>query len=182
MDIQSDEKIIIYVRKHWLFFALQIIPLIIGAIAPILFPSILKLFLPTYLESIQDAVWALYFMWLIVVWVWMFELWTKYYLDVWVLTNKKIISVDQQSLFNRHVSTVELEKIQDITVEVNGFIETLLGYGTLRVQTAGEMREFVMEDAANAEKCKHIVLETQAQVRESILKRQSVYMMSGTNY
>ncbi len=182
MDILSDEKIIIYIRKHWLFFVLQLIPLVLGAILPIVFPSVLRLFLPTYLDSIQNAVWALYGMWLIVVWVWMFELWTEYYLDVWVLTNKKIISADQRSLFNRHMSTLELEKIQDITVEVDGFIETMLGYGTLRVQTAGEMREFVMNDAAHAEECKQIILTTQAEVRDDILKRQSEYMMSGTNY
>ena len=182
MEIQSDEKIIIYIRKHWLLFVLQIFPLFVLALLPLIFPSAAEFFLPKYLEVMQDAVWALYFMWLTILWVWAFEMWTEYYLDMWVLTTKKIVSADQRSLFNRHMSTLELEKIQDITVEVNGFIETMLEYGTLRVQTAGEMREFVMDDAAHAEKCKQLVLDAQRLVREDILKRQGMYMGNGINY
>jgi uncharacterized membrane protein YdbT with pleckstrin-like domain len=182
MEIQSDENIIIYIRKHWLRFVIQLFPIAVLAMLPIVFPGAATFFLPIYLTQIQNAIWALYFMWLIVLWVWAFEMWTEYYLDMWVLTNKKIVSADQRSLFNRHMSTLELEKIQDITVEVDGFIETMLEYGTLRVQTAGEMREFVMDDAAHAEKCKQLILDAQANVREDILKRQSGYMANGVNY
>ncbi len=182
MEIQSDEHIIIYIRKHWLRFAIQLFPIIVLAVLPLIFPSAATFFLPKYLAAIQDVTWALYFMWLTVLWVWAFEMWTEYYLDMWVLTNKKIVSADQRSLFNRHMSTLELEKIQDITVEINGFVETMLEYGTIRVQTAGEMREFVMDDAAHAEVCKQLILDAQAQVREDILKRQSNYMANGVNY
>lgn len=182
MEIQSDEKIILYIRKHWILFMLQIFPLVVLAALPLIFPSAATFFLPKYLAGIQNAIWALYTMWLIILWVWAFEMWTKYYLDMWILTNKKIINADQISLFNRYVSTLELEKIQDISVEVKGFIETMLGYGTLRVQTAGEMREFVMDDAAHAEECKQLILDAQRLVREDILKRQGLYMGSGINY
>ena len=181
MELQHDEKIILYVRKHWIFFVLQVIPLIFMAIIPAFFPGLVTFFLPESISSMQDAFFVLYGLWLIILWVWAFELWTKYYLDMWVLTTHKIMSTDQRSLFNRYMATLELEKIQDVTVEVNGFIETMLGYGTLRVQTAGEMRPFVMEDAAQAEQCKQIILDTQARVRENMLERQGVYMANGIN-
>lgn len=182
MMLDNDEKILLYIRKHWILFVVRIFPIIIFAVLPIIFPTIITFFLPMELERFKDAGWALYFMWLIVLWVWGFLLWTEYYLDVWVLTDRKIISADQKTLFNRHMSTLELEKIQDITIEVNGFIETMFGYGTIRVQTAGEIRKFALDDAYHPEEAKEIILNTQANIREDILKRQSAYIRDGIGY
>jgi len=182
MTLENDETIIRYIRKHWILFVVHIFPIIILALLPIIFPALIDFFLPAQLERFKDAGWALYCMWLIVLWVWGFLLWTEYYLDVWVLTNRKIISADQKTLFNRQMSTLELEKIQDVSIEVNGFIGTMFGYGTIRVQTAGEMRKFALEDAYHPEEAKELILETQVKVREAILKRQSAYIRDGIGY
>jgi uncharacterized membrane protein YdbT with pleckstrin-like domain len=182
MHFSSDETIVLRLRKHWVLFAIQLIPIVILAIVPVIFPSAITFFLPNSLARLQDTFWVLYFMWLIVLWVWGFIQWTEYYLDMWVVTDRKIISADQKSLFRREVSTLEIEKIQDISIEVNGFIETLFGYGTIRVQTAGESREFIIDDAAQAEVCKKIILDTQATLREEALRKQGAYMASGITH
>ena len=182
MVLDDNETILLYVRKHWILFAVHIIPLLLLAILPIIFPALVDFFLPQSLERFQNAGWALYCMWLTILWVWGFLLWTEHYLDVWILTDRKIISADQKSLFNRHMSTLELEKIQDISIEVNGFIQTMFGYGTIRVQTAGEIRRFALENAYHPEEAKQIIMDTPERVREDILKRQSAYIRDGIGY
>lgn len=176
MIIDDNETVLLYIRKHWILFAIQVIPLFLLALLPVVFPALIDFFLPKKLERFQNAGWAVYCMWLIFLWVWGFLLWTEYYLDVWVLTDKKIISADQKTLFNRNMSTLELEKIQDVSIEVNGFIATILGFGTIRVQTAGEVRKFALEDARNPEEAKEAILAAQVSLREEFLKRQGTYI------
>lgn len=182
MILDEKETIIFYVRRHWIMYLVRIFPLLIFAILPLIFPALLDFLLPKNLERLEDAGWALYCMWLTILWVWGFWLWTEEHLDVWVLTNTKVISVDQKSLFFRHMSTLELEKIQDITIEVNGFIATFLGYGTIRIQTAGERERFELEGAHDPEGAKEKILEAQRYLREEILKRQSNYIRDGIGY
>jgi uncharacterized membrane protein YdbT with pleckstrin-like domain len=62
--------------------------------------------------------------------------WTSYYLDLWILTDRRIIVIDQLGYFNRKVSNFRLERLQDINVSIAGLIPTLLNYGTIRAQTA----------------------------------------------
>ncbi len=182
MPILRNEHVVRYIRKHWILFVFQVIPLFILALVPAIFPEFVRLLLPDFLGRFANILWAFYFMWLMVLWVYGFVLWTEYYLDMWVVTDKKVIDANQKSLFSREVSTVEIEKIQDVTVDVDGLIATIFGYGTLKIQTAGDAREFVMTFVADAEACKQTILESQSRVREEVLQRQSAYMASGISH
>ncbi len=64
------------------------------------------------------------------------SVWTHYYLDLWVITDRRIIVIDQIHFFNRKVSSFRLERLQDIKVRISGILPTLLNYGTIRAQTA----------------------------------------------
>ena len=66
-----------------------------------------------------------------------FTVWTHYYLDLWVISDRRIIVIDQRGFFNRKVSSFRLERMQDIKVTITGIIATLLNFGTIRAQTAG---------------------------------------------
>lgn len=59
-----------------------------------------------------------------------------------VITNKHIVDVDQLGLFNRKVSTLTLQRIQDVSAHVAGPLQTVFQYGTVIVQTAGERENF----------------------------------------
>lgn len=73
---------------------------------------------------------------------------------------------------------MELEKIQDITIDVDGPIETFIGYGTISLQTAGEVREFILDDAAYPEQAKQMILEAQKTVRELNMQKQGQYIVA----
>jgi uncharacterized membrane protein YdbT with pleckstrin-like domain len=84
-------------------------------------------------------------------------LWTDYYLDVWIVTNRRVIDVEQRGLFSREIATMQLSKIQDITTEVKGFLPTLIGFGDVHVQTAGLEREFVIRGVPHPHKTREMI-------------------------
>jgi uncharacterized membrane protein YdbT with pleckstrin-like domain len=94
----------------------------------------------------------------LVVWIAFFVLWTDYYLDVWYVTNERIIAVEQKGLFWREIIDLRYEKVQDVTVEISGIISTLLDFGDLHVQTAGVGREIILRKAAKPDEAKRIIL------------------------
>lgn len=50
-----------------------------------------------------------------------------------IVTDQRVIDVDQKSLFHRTVSEAELRNIQDATVEVKGILPTMFNFGTVHI-------------------------------------------------
>ena len=73
----------------------------------------------------------------------------NWYNDLYVLTNQRLIDVDQSGLFTRTTSETQLDQIQEIKVEVKGFLESLLGFGKVIIQTAGPKENIVLEVVPN---------------------------------
>jgi hypothetical protein len=59
----------------------------------------------------------------------------SWYFSVFIITDQRFIQITQKGLFHRGVSDVGLQQIQSINYEVAGLQETLLGFGTIRMQT-----------------------------------------------
>ncbi len=85
----------------------------------------------------------------LVILVFSLNVWMDNYLDVWTLTNFRIISRDQLGLFNRVTSELELVNVQDVTVEQKGIFPTIFNYGDIYVQTAGTIERFRFENVPN---------------------------------
>jgi membrane protein YdbS with pleckstrin-like domain len=110
----------------------------------------------------------------IIFWTSFFYFWTKNYFDVWYVTDRHIIAVDQKNMFMRNESFMELVKIQDVSFEKSGFIATFLGYGKLKVQTAGSDQEFVIEDVVEVEAVAHRIMELRDKKNTPITHTESV--------
>lgn len=85
------------------------------------------------------------------------SMWVDTYLDVWTITNKRIINREQKGLFNRLVSELELYQIQDVAVEQKGFLATFLNYGYLYIQTAATKERFIFKDIAEPVKISRMI-------------------------
>jgi uncharacterized membrane protein YdbT with pleckstrin-like domain len=81
--------------------------------------------------------------WLLIVWMIGWDMFTDYYLDVLIITDKRIFDIEQYGLFRRRSSAFRLDRIQNVSVNVHGIIQTLLDFGTIRLETAGEHEDFV---------------------------------------
>jgi hypothetical protein len=87
-------------------------------------------------------------------------IWTDHYLDIWVITSRRIININQVNLFRRQTASFQLERLQDITVEVSGIIETLLDFGTINAVTAsGIHEEFRARHLPKPQQIKSLILQ-----------------------
>lgn len=142
IELEVDERVLDTVRKHWFVITLELLTVFILAFAPIIVLTVYA-FVP-HLPSI-DAILTgevpliTYSIaaWLLFMAMMGFTVWTHYYLDLWVITDRRIIVIDQRAFFNRKVSSFRLERLQDIKITIKGIIPTLLNFGTIRAQTAG---------------------------------------------
>ncbi|MFA5993641.1 MAG: PH domain-containing protein [Parcubacteria group bacterium] len=158
-NYESDENTIVVIHRHWFdiiqnFFLLIIMVFfLIGsyAILPALFP-VLEITLYKNLLAFAESSFAMLIL------ILFFLVWIDYYFDVWVITNKRIINIEQKGLFSREVSELELDKIQDVSVSVLGIIPTFLNYGDVFIQTAGEKERFVFKKIANPYWIKDLIM------------------------
>ncbi len=140
------------VRKHWLIFMGQLIATLFGAVMPYILLSFLplNLMLPFMsADMLKEVLALLYITWLLCLWMAIFFAWTMYYLNVWIVTNERIIDIHQRGLFSRESLTAELERVQDVTIDTEGILQTLFGFGTLTIHTAGEGSNFIITNARN---------------------------------
>ena len=83
------------------------------------------------------------FAWLLIVWMVGWTLWSNYYLDVLIITDKRVFTIEQLGFFKRVSSSFRIDRIQNTTIHQRGIIQTLLNFGTIRLETAGEGEDFV---------------------------------------
>lgn len=173
ITLEADEKIIKVVRRHYIVMLPTIFFSCLAALAPLILSKLFGINFISLNPEIESVIgqffaeWGVfaYAIWLLAIWVMFFIEWTDYYLDLWIITDKKIIDVEQKGFFNREVTSFIYAHIQDITVETKGFIETFFKFGTLHIQTAGHNREILIKDAHYPEDARSLILRLQEQSR-----------------
>lgn len=61
--------------------------------------------------------------------------WISWHFSVFIMTNQRFLQITQKGLFHRAVADLGLAQIQSVNYEVAGLQETLLGFGTIKMQT-----------------------------------------------
>jgi uncharacterized membrane protein YdbT with pleckstrin-like domain len=64
-----------------------------------------------------------------------FPFWINWYYSMFIITDIRMIQITQKGLFHKSFIDLSLKQIQSVNYEVNGLQATLLGYGTILVQT-----------------------------------------------
>ncbi len=137
--LQPDEQILVKTRKHWVILLRDLGGTIGLGIAPFMLLGILTLpgILPLDNRIFLHILAFVEITWLLLVWLALFALWTNYYLDLWIVTNRRVVNVDQINLFRRATTTWQFENIQEITTETQNPIQNFLNYGLIDIRAAG---------------------------------------------
>ncbi len=163
-EIIEKEKIIKIIHRHWFDIFQQF--LIIVAVMTVLvsgffiFPGI---FAGSNNPNFYSLLIFLESVFALLIWVYAFLIWVDYYLDMWIITSEKIVNIEQKGLFLRAVSELKYNKIQDVTVDVRGFFPTILNYGDVQIQTAGEQGKFLFRHVPDPYGIKNIIMDLQKQ-------------------
>ena len=70
--------------------------------------------------------------------------WIAWYYSIFIVTDQRFIQITQKGMFHRSVVDIGLNQIQMVNYEISGLQETLLGFGTIMVQTY--MGDLVVHD------------------------------------
>ena len=151
LHLNLTERVILVLRRHWFVFFKKVLVFLIWNLAPVIIYAILNNFYPEIIVSENSMALLLllgsgFYLFL---WLTLFYTFTDYYLDMWVVTNQEIIDVKQKGLFHRVVVKQPLSRIQDVEAKSQGFSQTFLNYGEVKIQTAGAEGKFVFEEIPN---------------------------------
>lgn len=172
IKLEEGEKIVLEGRKHWFIAFTHIFGFFVSVVVPFVLLFILRIWIfekgGFVLESdkLFHMVIFFCFVWALFMWMLLFVNLTNYYLDVWRVTSNRLVDIEQKGLFHRDEATLRLENIQDVAIVSKGIIQILFGFGSIRAQTAGQTREFIMRDIANPQKVKEIITLEQGKIRE----------------
>lgn len=133
-DQMDDEEVLYVFRKHPIVMRKGLIVGSLGLLVGPLYTLILTYTQPNdppsmtffYLSFLGSlALSALLF----------FPSWMSWHFSVFIVTNERFIQITQKGFFHRSVVDMGLSQIQMVNYQVKGLQETLLGYGTIMMQT-----------------------------------------------
>ncbi|MEK7546078.1 MAG: PH domain-containing protein [Patescibacteria group bacterium] len=158
------EKIEFSLRRHPIVFLGPIFVLLILAGLPFAGKAVIFGVQPIVLPHpmLDIGIRLLASVYYLSIWIFFFSQFTDYYLDIDIVTNDRILDINQKGLFGRSVSELDLTRVQDVHSEIKGIIPTLLNYGTVDVQTAASEENFHFEQVPDPHKVRQRILELAA--------------------
>lgn len=144
VELQSGERVVLLVRRHWYFLAL---PLTLTLLALIV-PAALLLLIVTRTDgpkTVDTVATLLVLAYVLALAIRAYFVWYAWVHDVWVITNQRLVDGQKRNWFSQSVSTADLVQVQDIALMRHGFLATTLRFGDLRVQTAAEITDFLLQ-------------------------------------
>lgn len=149
---EKDEEIILLMRKHhftlfWPFA--KTLGIILLFVFIYLFFGLSSFTILVFFISLALAIYLIY------------EAFFIFKNDLYILTNKRIIDIDQKGFFNRSVAETDLEKIQNTKYEMKGLSQTFFNFGNVIIKTAGSQEGIILEKIANPYEVQQKIIEAQ---------------------
>ena len=149
---KPGEQVLLFYRRHWVSVARIILLMILLVFIPVFF----YIYFARNFDYLHNEVfYGIYVLvnsaYCLFVLLFSFSNFVDYYLDVWMVTNMRVINIEQHGLFARELSEKDLGRMQDVRSDTKGFWATLLNYGNVVIQTAGEEQNFVFKQIPDPE-------------------------------
>lgn len=135
---EETEKVILFVRQHFIINVPWIVITILLVIAPtVIFPPLF------HALSLNVALPATYYVvgtmfWYLATFGFALASFIGWFFNIYIVTNERIVDIDFYYLLYKKFAQAELVKIQDINYTSGGILAALFNFGTVVVETAGE--------------------------------------------
>lgn len=134
---RSGEQVVVLVNQHtWVLLPIAITWLVLLAIigAALWFAGASKISSMIIAAAVLFGIFYSLYQWYI---------WNN---SNYIVTNQRVIKIDQNSLFSRLISEAEIDRIQEISTDISGPIHTMLNFGTIKIQTASNTGMMDLEE------------------------------------
>jgi len=94
--------------------------------------------------------------------------WFDFYFDIHIVTDRRVVDINQNKLFHREISELNLEDIEDVSVNYIGILKTIFNYGDIEIQTAGVRNNFHFPDIANPRDVASVISDLAEQAKRGV--------------
>lgn len=126
-NLRPWEKVVMLVKRHWIVYVILWIYFLLALIISITIYSLLWINSLTHLANI--IIWLMFSIFLYIEWL-------NHELDMYVVTDNRVIWIEQISFLNRAVSECNLWQVQEVNSKTSWLFANILNYWTLSIQTA----------------------------------------------
>lgn len=135
---KTYEKVIFILHRHpitfipilFLFIVLLFVPIAVYLLINNLYPDLL---FKTPMFQLGVLLGSIYYL---SIYLFFYAQFIDFYLDIWIITNDRIVDIEQFNLFSRTTTELDLFRIQDVTTDVHGVFPTIFNYGNVTIKTA----------------------------------------------
>lgn len=149
-----EEKVILLLRRH----PITNLRWIVIAVIMLLIPSFVFLLIPQDAAPLDFQV-ILSLIWYLLTTAFIFEGFLSWYFHVNIVTDERIVEVDFHNLIHREVTDANIDRIEDVTVEIGGGLRTLFNYGNVFIQTSAEVPRIEFEAVPHPDRVSRILRE-----------------------
>lgn len=136
-NLRPGEKTIMVIKRHWII----LIKLWAYFILWLFFTGMFYIFWNyAWAHLLVIIFWMMYSIFLYIEWI-------NHELDLYIITNNRIIWVDQIWFLDRKVSECNLWQVQEVGNQSKGLLANLLNYWTITIKTAWSSTNFTMDIA-----------------------------------
>ncbi len=154
---EEGEEVIYLCRPHWFIFLKQIFMFVVIFALPVVLYFFAQAQWSEFISQnsndvIEVALFLVASIYLLLMLTTFYNAWLSYYLDVWLVTNKRVVNFQTEGFFSRKLLATNLANIQDAKSEMHGFWASLFHFGTVNVQTAGSEQNLTFQAVGQPEK------------------------------
>lgn len=142
---QVDEKVIIFMRKHFVVNVPWILATILLFVAPFTVIPFFFMLVPSPVMLPASYKLIGFLFWYLATFGYALLNFIHWYYNIYIVTTERIVDIDFIQLLYKKFSEARLDKIEDVTYTSTGFVATVFNFGDVTIQTAGEAREFDFE-------------------------------------
>lgn len=162
--LREHETIRMTLHRHWIILVFHFFYFIVLILTTWFFLS--------YKSSILQIIFSegLYWTLLSIYWIVFLTFilldWINDELDLFIITESRVIGIEQLSALSRSVSECSLDRVQEVNAHTTGILQTIFGYGDVHIHTASETSNMIVKYAPypieNARRINNIIQEYRA--------------------
>ena len=152
---RPEEKVLVFRYSHWFTLFSKLLSFFVLALLPFALYFLVGGYL-AYL-SLQSVYWFLIAVYFSFWWLGLAYAVTMYFLNMWIVTDHRVLASEQHYFFNRTLAEMGFARIQDTSVRITGMIPTFLDFGDLEIQSAGAVPKLIFRQVPRPHQIRELV-------------------------
>lgn len=140
-NLRPWELVLSVIKRHWIVYIVLWIYIFVAIVVSV---SIFLILWKTLIWNLTNIVFWLFFS------IFLYIEWLNHELDMFVVTNNRVIWIEQISFLNRNVSECNLWQIQEVNSKASWLFANILNYWILSIQTAWNVTTLKMDFCPDA--------------------------------